>query len=463
MAGPARRLAQFPPRGAGPGARGDDHRRRRQFRVGTRGEPAGRRPRHPGGRHRGAHHDDDADRRTDRLAGRQGRRLEERRRSRHGDGAGPRSAAGEPQGGGRPVAPLRRGGPSNLPCRSRLPSGPEPWSTGTSSNAWISTSAPTFTIGEASLTVSALLAGEPDRASASFPLGPRVILSLAALEETQVAGPGSLVRHLTRLRLDGATAVADVVAGLETAFPDARWRVRSHEDANPQLRRFLERLSMFITLVGLTALLVGGIGIFSAVSTYLERQVPTIAILKSLGAGARLVFAIYLAETAVMACLGVGIGLVAGRPHSSRGRGPGGRRAARARQGRGPSRPAGPVGRLRTPCRVSLRLAGACPDPRGPPGGAVARRQPGQGKNAPARRDRGGAARRAGGGPGHPDDRGTPVRGHVRGRLVCRLPALPPCRPGFSCALRGTPDGRACWPCAWLSPISIVRARRRCP
>ncbi len=170
----------------------------------------------------------------------------------------------------------------------------------------------TFSLGNAEFTVSALLVDEPDRASAPFQLGPRVILSLDALEEAGVAGPGSLVRHLTRLRLDDGPRPADVVADLKRTFPDARWRVRSHDDANPQLRRFLERLSMFITLVGLTALLVGGIGIFSAVSTYLARQVPTIATLKSLGASARLVFTIYLLEITIMACLGVGLGLVAG-------------------------------------------------------------------------------------------------------------------------------------------------------
>lgn len=170
----------------------------------------------------------------------------------------------------------------------------------------------TFSLGNAEFTVSALLVDEPDRASAPFQLGPRVIVSLAALEEAGIAGPGSLVRHLTRLRLDDGLRPAEVVADLKRTFPDARWRVRSHDDANPQLRRFLERLSMFITLVGLTALLVGGIGIFSAVSTYLARQVPTIATLKSLGASARLVFAIYLAEITIMASLGVGLGLAAG-------------------------------------------------------------------------------------------------------------------------------------------------------
>ncbi len=169
-----------------------------------------------------------------------------------------------------------------------------------------------FTLGRGEFTVAARLVEEPDRASAPFQLGPRVILPLAALEAAGVAGPGSLVRHLTRLRLDDGSDPADLVGDLERAFPEERWRVRSHDDANPQLRRVLERLAMFITLVGLVALFVGGIGIFSAVSTYLARQTRTIATMKSLGADANRVFCVYLAETAIMACLGIGAGLVAG-------------------------------------------------------------------------------------------------------------------------------------------------------
>ena len=169
-----------------------------------------------------------------------------------------------------------------------------------------------FALGDAAFRVAAELVREPDRASAPFQLGPRVIVSDEALEATGLAGPGSLVRHLSRLRLDGDMPLARFTADLEAAFPEAGWRVRSHEDANPQLRRFLERLRTFVTLVGLAALLVGGIGVASAVSTYLERKMATVAILKSLGAPARLIFGVYLLEVAAMAALGVALGLVAG-------------------------------------------------------------------------------------------------------------------------------------------------------
>ena len=169
-----------------------------------------------------------------------------------------------------------------------------------------------FSLGETELPIVATLVDEPDRASAPFRLGPRVILSLDRLDSAGIAGTGSLVRHLVRIRLDDSGNVSGAIADLRQAFPDATWRIRSADDANPSLRRFLERLSLFITLVGLTALLIGGIGMSSAVTTYLARQVPTIATLKSLGASQRLVLTSYLLEIAIMAGFGIAAGLIAG-------------------------------------------------------------------------------------------------------------------------------------------------------
>ena len=169
-----------------------------------------------------------------------------------------------------------------------------------------------FSLGETAVPIVAALVDEPDRASAPFRLGPRVIVSLEMLDSAGIAGTGSLVRHHVRMRLDESGDVAGVITDLRQTFPNATWRIRSADDANPSLRRFLERLSLFITLVGLTALLIGGIGMSSAVTTYLARQVPTIATLKSLGASQRLVLISYLFEIALMAGFGIAAGLIAG-------------------------------------------------------------------------------------------------------------------------------------------------------
>ena len=169
-----------------------------------------------------------------------------------------------------------------------------------------------FRLGEAELELRGIVAEEPDRASAPFQFGPRLIVAVAGLDATELVQPGSLIRYDTKIRLPDGNDAAVFLDELDRAFPLAAWRVRSFDNANPQLKHFLSRLSLFISLVGLTALLIGGIGVASAVNAYLATKVETIAIMKSLGAPAGLVFLVYLAEVLAMAAVGTLIGLVAG-------------------------------------------------------------------------------------------------------------------------------------------------------
>jgi putative ABC transport system permease protein len=99
---------------------------------------------------------------------------------------------------------------------------------------------------------------------------------------------------------------------LRAEHPQAGWRLRDSSDAAPEFARFLARLTSFLTLVGLTALLVGGVGVSNAVSSYLDGKVATIATLKCLGAPSRIIFRAYLIQIGALALLGALIGLGAG-------------------------------------------------------------------------------------------------------------------------------------------------------
>ena len=103
-----------------------------------------------------------------------------------------------------------------------------------------------------------------------------------------------------------------VVAASEKQLPDAGWEVRTRANASPALDRNIERFTQFLTLVGLTALLVGGVGVANAVKHYLDRRREAIATMKSLGATGGRVFAIYLTEVMLLAAVGTAIGLVVG-------------------------------------------------------------------------------------------------------------------------------------------------------
>ncbi|HZT50887.1 MAG TPA: FtsX-like permease family protein, partial [Stellaceae bacterium] len=167
-------------------------------------------------------------------------------------------------------------------------------------------------IGDAVLDVRAALAHEPDGISGLIEIGPRVIIALPALQATGLLGPGVLINYAYRVTLPPGRAVAPVIAAARERFPDAGWRIRQFGNAAPQLTQLLDRLTVFMTLVGLAALLVGGVGVGNAVTGYLGGKAETIATLKCLGAPRRLVLATYLAEIVALALCGIAAGLVLG-------------------------------------------------------------------------------------------------------------------------------------------------------
>ena len=167
-------------------------------------------------------------------------------------------------------------------------------------------------IGELTYEIRALVAREPDRATRIAAFGPRVLVARASLPGTGLLQPGSLTHHHYRLRLPEGADPAVVRRGLAEAFPDAGWRVRDTSEAAPGLARFIDRLGLFLTLVGLTALLIGGVGIGNAVRGYLESRTATIATLKCLGASGRLIARVYWLQILALALLGIAAGLVLG-------------------------------------------------------------------------------------------------------------------------------------------------------
>ena len=172
-----------------------------------------------------------------------------------------------------------------------------------------------ITIGSATIELRAALLKEPDRLSAGINLGPRVLISEAALRATGLIQPGSLVRWQYRLRLPAGTSdgtVAAINKEAQAAFPDAGWEIRTRDKASPQLERSVERFTQFLTLVALTTLLVGGVGVANAVAAHLARKRDAIGTMKALGASGGDVFATYCIQIMLVAlfatAIGVGIG-----------------------------------------------------------------------------------------------------------------------------------------------------------
>jgi putative ABC transport system permease protein len=167
-------------------------------------------------------------------------------------------------------------------------------------------------VGEATFTIRGVLTAEPDRSLRAFQLGPRLLVSQAALTATQLLQPGSLVSYRYRLKLADRDQAEPLKLLLQDRFPDTGWRLRSWRQAAPRVRFFLDRMETNLSLLGLCALLVGGLGVSGAVRGYLNGKLMHIATMKCLGASSRLIFTTYLLQILLLGTIGAGAGLLLG-------------------------------------------------------------------------------------------------------------------------------------------------------
>jgi len=173
-----------------------------------------------------------------------------------------------------------------------------------------------ITLGSAIIEIRAILISEPDKLSGGIGFGPRLLVSEQALQASGLLQPGSVVRWHYHLRLPDNdrtdAALRAVAAAAQTELPKAGWEVRSRANASPSLEQNVERFTQYLVLVGLTALLVGGVGVANAVKSHVDGRRETIAVLKAMGASGGRVFAIYLTQVLVLAGLGALPGLLIG-------------------------------------------------------------------------------------------------------------------------------------------------------
>jgi putative ABC transport system permease protein len=174
-----------------------------------------------------------------------------------------------------------------------------------------------FRLGEAEIEIRGVLKSEPDGVADRLTYGPRVFVSLATLEMTALAKPGTLIRWRYALDLPAMTTNTrgDLKALRETvakSLPDGGFSSVDRYDPSPQVTRTLERLQQFLILIGLASLLIGGVGIANSVATFIGARIKVIAILRSIGASSSQVFGIFLIQIIAMSLIGIVIGLVMG-------------------------------------------------------------------------------------------------------------------------------------------------------
>ena len=168
-----------------------------------------------------------------------------------------------------------------------------------------------FLVGNTPFIARAVLVSEPDRIG-RFSLGPRVLTTLGAVQGSGLLQPGGLYSETARIVLPAGVDPGKAARALRAALPRVELDIRDRGDAAPGARKLIDRLEYFLAFIGLAALLAGGLGVFGAVSAYLETRRDSIATLKALGAEGALIRNLYLIQIGLLAALGVGIGLAVG-------------------------------------------------------------------------------------------------------------------------------------------------------
>ncbi|HXS75207.1 MAG TPA: FtsX-like permease family protein, partial [Terracidiphilus sp.] len=168
----------------------------------------------------------------------------------------------------------------------------------------------TLRLGGRNFKITAVLSQEPDRISAGAGMGPRVMISNAALASTGLVAPGSRASHRLLMKLPATVDDATVRKKVEEVLPDAQ--VMDFKEGNPALSRGLDNATAILSLICLVAMVLGAIGVGMAMHAHLEQRMDMLAILKAVGARSSDLLRIFLLQTMLLGLLGVLIGVGCG-------------------------------------------------------------------------------------------------------------------------------------------------------
>ena len=168
----------------------------------------------------------------------------------------------------------------------------------------------TLRLGGLSFKIAAVLKQEPDRMSAGAGMGPRVMISRAALNSTALMAPGSRAAQRLLLKLPPNADPIALRKQVEAVLPDAQ--VMDYREGNPGLTQGLDNATAILSLICLVSMVLGAIGVAMAMHAHLEQRMDMLAILKALGAGSSDLLRIFLLQTMGLGLAGGLLGVSAG-------------------------------------------------------------------------------------------------------------------------------------------------------
>jgi putative ABC transport system permease protein len=168
------------------------------------------------------------------------------------------------------------------------------------------------TLGGVALVYRGSISGAPDSIGDSQLFGAKTFVAASALTGTALVQPGALVMFSMQVLLPASASTDATEAAFQKAFPKSDFRMRDKSNAAPDLTRFINQAALFMTLLALASLLVGGIGVANGVEAWLTARARTIATLRCLGASARLVALMQGLQLLVLGLPGIALGIALG-------------------------------------------------------------------------------------------------------------------------------------------------------
>ncbi len=170
----------------------------------------------------------------------------------------------------------------------------------------------TLKLGFGTFTIVATIKDVPGAAGIAEMLGPRIFIPARYVAETQLLVFGSTAERTVLAKLPASVDPDKFVTPFKKRVEDQQVRVRTVTQSEMATQDAIENLTSFIGIVGLVALLLGGIGVASGVRAFVARKIDTVAVLRCLGASSGQVLTIYVVQAAAMGLVGAAAGAALG-------------------------------------------------------------------------------------------------------------------------------------------------------
>lgn len=167
-------------------------------------------------------------------------------------------------------------------------------------------------LGEQSFIISGTLESAPGQTGLSSSIAPIVYIPMAYLQSTGLLQKGSRISYSYRYRYNEPGRLKNELKSIQAFAENASMDVETIASTKEETGNSFKNMTEFMSLVAFIALLLGCIGVASAVHIYVKEKVASVSILRCLGATATQATFIYLIQIATVGLAGSILGSLLG-------------------------------------------------------------------------------------------------------------------------------------------------------